>query len=226
MMVLVLVVGRYSIVVILDSRWGVSWCARNSWHVQIGRAFKESQLYIASQQSQHLSSPNTSTAPTPQSPELCCLPAPGPLQHLYSPNLLNHLHRDLSFSSQSRRSPDPSAVYDTYLILDCMLGRSIDAQSLATDTQERREHLHSQLVDMLAEMRGLEFSSAGSLMPDPHGGPEPVIAPCPPYKPTKCRAADTAGVGVPMQSMELGGCTAGGRVPPHAVRAPGADCYS
>lgn len=44
-------------------------------------------------------------------------------------------------------------------------------------TQERRKQFYSQLIDIFAEMRGLEFSSAGSLMPDPRGGPEPVIGP-------------------------------------------------
>ena len=48
-------------------------------------------------------------------------------------------------------------------------GQPLDVQSLAADTRERRDYFYSQLIDIFAQMRQLEFSSAGSLMPDPSG---------------------------------------------------------
>lgn len=64
-----------------------------------------------------------------------------------------------------------------YLILDYVPGQSLDAGCLAKDTRERRNHFYSQLIDILAQMRQLEFPFAGSLIPDPNGGPDPIIGP-------------------------------------------------
>lgn len=47
--------------------------------------------------------------------------------------------------------------------------------TLIKATQERRNHFYSELIDILAQLRKLEFPMAGSLMPDPNGGLEPVI---------------------------------------------------
>lgn len=62
-----------------------------------------------------------------------------------------------------------------FLILDYIHGRSLDIMTLIKATQERRNHFYSELIDILAQLRKLEFPMAGSLMPDPNGGLEPVI---------------------------------------------------
>lgn len=64
-----------------------------------------------------------------------------------------------------------------YLILDYVPGQSLDVQCLVRDTRERRDHFYSQLIDILAQMRQLEFPSAGFLVPDPSGGPDPAMGP-------------------------------------------------
>ena len=62
-----------------------------------------------------------------------------------------------------------------YLILDWVPGRSLDFKTLAASSEARREHFYSQLIDVLAELRKLQCTSAGSLLPNPHGGPNPVV---------------------------------------------------
>lgn len=53
----------------------------------------------------------------------------------------------------------------------------LNAHALAQDTRERRDHFYAQFTNILAQMSQLELSSAGSLMPDPNGGPDSVIGP-------------------------------------------------
>jgi len=61
--------------------------------------------------------------------------------------------------------------------MDYVPGQPLDVQSLAADTRERRDYFYSQLIDIFAQMRQIEFSSAGSLMPDPCGDDNPVMGP-------------------------------------------------
>ena len=56
-----------------------------------------------------------------------------------------------------------------YLIIDYIPGQSLNIKSLAKDTRERRDHFYIQLIDILAQMRQLEFPSAGSLTLDRDG---------------------------------------------------------
>lgn len=69
------------------------------------------------------------------------------------------------------------SMTQAYLILDYVPGQSLDVQCLARDTRECRDHFYSQLIDIIAQMRQLEFPSAGFLMPDSSGGPGPVMGP-------------------------------------------------
>lgn len=64
-----------------------------------------------------------------------------------------------------------------YLILEYIPGQSLDVQSLAEYTLERRNHFYSQLINSLAQMRQLKFPCAGSLRPNPSGGSNPVVGP-------------------------------------------------
>ncbi|EGX94195.1 Protein kinase-like domain [Cordyceps militaris CM01] len=64
-----------------------------------------------------------------------------------------------------------------YVILEYVPGRPLNTYSLAKDTRDRRDYVYSQLIDFFAQMRQLELPSAGSLMPDSNGGPDPVIGP-------------------------------------------------
>ncbi|KAM4063675.1 phosphotransferase enzyme family protein [Hirsutella rhossiliensis] len=61
-----------------------------------------------------------------------------------------------------------------FLIIDWVSGRSLDMKSLVKATRERRNHFYSDLIDVLAQLRRLEFPVAGSLMPNFKGGSEPV----------------------------------------------------
>lgn len=47
----------------------------------------------------------------------------------------------------------------------------------ARNSRERRDYFYSQLIDILSQIRQLELPSLGSLLPDPSGGPDPIVAP-------------------------------------------------
>ncbi|RSL82363.1 hypothetical protein CEP51_005221 [Fusarium floridanum] len=68
-----------------------------------------------------------------------------------------------------------SPATQAYIILDFVPGRSLDLQALAKDTVPRRKYFYSQLIDVMAQLRQLEFTAAGSLMPADDGGPDPAI---------------------------------------------------
>ncbi|KAF4969262.1 hypothetical protein FZEAL_10262 [Fusarium zealandicum] len=68
-----------------------------------------------------------------------------------------------------------SRATQSYLILDSIPGRPLDVQALAHETTNRRKHFYSQLIDVLAQLRQLEFTMAGSLTPNPHGGSNPIV---------------------------------------------------
>lgn len=64
-----------------------------------------------------------------------------------------------------------------FLILDLVLGQPLDRELLVSATEDHRRRFHSQLIDILADLRKLEFPMIGSLMPNPSGGREPVLGP-------------------------------------------------
>lgn len=64
-----------------------------------------------------------------------------------------------------------------FLIVDVIRGEPLDKKLLIEAEEEHRRNFFSQLIDILAELRQLEFSSIGSLMPNPDGSPHPVLGP-------------------------------------------------
>ncbi len=64
-----------------------------------------------------------------------------------------------------------------YLIVDYIAGVSLDIRTFTNTAREQKTCFYSQLIDILAQLRQLEFDVSGSLMPDPEGGPDPVVGP-------------------------------------------------
>ncbi|KND90594.1 hypothetical protein TOPH_04865 [Tolypocladium ophioglossoides CBS 100239] len=64
-----------------------------------------------------------------------------------------------------------------FLIADRIPGEPLDKKRLIEAEEEHRRNFYSQLIDILAELRKLEFPSIGSLMPNPNGSPHPVLGP-------------------------------------------------
>lgn len=59
-----------------------------------------------------------------------------------------------------------SSTIPAFLILDFLPGRPLDLQALANDTLLRRKHFYTQLIELMAQLRKLEFASSGSLILD------------------------------------------------------------
>jgi hypothetical protein len=72
--------------------------------------------------------------------------------------------RDKSLTRNSSTTP-------AFLILDFLPGQPLDLQALANDTPLRRKHFYTQLIELMAQLRKLEFTSSGSLMPGREGVP-------------------------------------------------------
>ncbi|KAM5344703.1 hypothetical protein ACJ41O_010565 [Fusarium nematophilum] len=71
-----------------------------------------------------------------------------------------------------------------FLIADLIPGEPLDKRLLIAAKEEYRRNFYSQLIDILAELRKLEFPSIGSLMPNPNGGDvHPVLGPSSPCLP-------------------------------------------
>ncbi|KAF5019173.1 hypothetical protein F66182_8823 [Fusarium sp. NRRL 66182] len=68
-----------------------------------------------------------------------------------------------------------SPTTQAFLIIDFVPGQPLDLHALANDVPGRRRHFHSQLIEVMAQLRQLEFATAGSLMPDREGGSEPAM---------------------------------------------------
>ncbi|RSL87737.1 hypothetical protein CDV31_016200 [Fusarium ambrosium] len=62
-----------------------------------------------------------------------------------------------------------------FLIVDSIQGEPLDKKLLIEAEEEQRRNFFSQLIDILAELRQLEFPLMGSLMPNPDGSPKPVL---------------------------------------------------
>jgi hypothetical protein len=60
---------------------------------------------------------------------------------------------------------------------DYISGQSLSLKTLVSATKDQRKHLYHDLIDILSQLYKLEFSMAGSLMPNPTGGPDPIIGP-------------------------------------------------
>ncbi|KAK2469515.1 hypothetical protein H9L39_18786 [Fusarium oxysporum f. sp. albedinis] len=64
-----------------------------------------------------------------------------------------------------------------FLIADVIPGEPLDKKLLIEAEEEHRRNFYSQLIDILTELRQLEFPLIGSLMPNPDGSPQPVLGP-------------------------------------------------
>lgn len=64
-----------------------------------------------------------------------------------------------------------------YFIADFVPGEPLDKKLLVGASQEQRRNFYSGLIDVFTELRRLEFPLIGSLMPNPDGGPDPVLGP-------------------------------------------------
>lgn len=62
-----------------------------------------------------------------------------------------------------------------FIISDYIPGQPLTKERLVDATSDQRRRFYAQLIDILAELRTLEFSSAGSLLPRPDGNPEPIM---------------------------------------------------
>ncbi len=67
------------------------------------------------------------------------------------------------------RGQESPASRCVYAILDYISGHSLDLSAFFKDTRERRTHLYAQIIDVLAQLRGLEFPVSGSLYPRASG---------------------------------------------------------
>lgn len=64
-----------------------------------------------------------------------------------------------------------------YLITNFIPGESLDKKLLVKADEEARRNFYSQLIDILAELRELEFTQIGSLMPNPNSSAHPILGP-------------------------------------------------
>ncbi|RSL49711.1 hypothetical protein CEP54_012291 [Fusarium duplospermum] len=87
--------------------------------------------------------------------------------------LVPHVHaygRDAELTKTSTRT-------QAFLIVDAIQGEPLDKKLLIEAEEEHRRNFYSQLIDILAELRQLEFPLIGSLMPNPDGSPKPILGP-------------------------------------------------
>lgn len=64
-----------------------------------------------------------------------------------------------------------------FLISDLIPGKPLDKKLLIGAEEEQRRNFYSGLIDILTELRKLEFSSIGSLIPSSDRSPHPVLGP-------------------------------------------------
>ncbi|KAI1496264.1 phosphotransferase enzyme family protein [Biscogniauxia marginata] len=64
-----------------------------------------------------------------------------------------------------------------FLVTDLIPGEPLDKRLLIEAKEEHRRNFYSQLIDILAELRKLEFPLIGSLMPNPNSSAHLVLGP-------------------------------------------------
>ncbi|UPK93510.1 hypothetical protein LCI18_004445 [Fusarium solani-melongenae] len=74
-------------------------------------------------------------------------------------------------STQLTKSGDPT----TFMICDFVPGQSLRFDDVDNATKERRTRFLGELVDILVQLRRLEFPTAGSLMPNLVDDSEPIV---------------------------------------------------
>lgn len=78
--------------------------------------------------------------------------------------------RDAKLTKDGKRA-------QVYVILDFAPGLPLNKELLISAQEDRRRNFYSQLIDIYANLRKVEFPLIGSLMPNPDGGQEPVLGP-------------------------------------------------
>ncbi|KAF5978429.1 phosphotransferase enzyme family [Fusarium coicis] len=72
---------------------------------------------------------------------------------------------DIHAHGQNEKLVRDGSTTQAFLILDFVAGPALDLQALSDDTLPRRKHFYAQLIEVLAQLRMLEFTKSGSLMP-------------------------------------------------------------
>ncbi|RTE75367.1 hypothetical protein BHE90_010160 [Fusarium euwallaceae] len=79
-----------------------------------------------------------------------------------------------AFGTEAALIPGSSEA-PSFLICDYIPGVPLLMKTLVEAPQDRRRQFYSELIDILAQLYNVEFATAGSLMPDPAGKPEPIV---------------------------------------------------
>lgn len=65
-----------------------------------------------------------------------------------------------------------------FMVMDCIQGQQLHTRTMMHATETQRKRLFIDLIDVLAQLRKLEFTSSGSLMPNPDGNEsKPIVGP-------------------------------------------------
>ncbi|KJZ76623.1 hypothetical protein HIM_03959 [Hirsutella minnesotensis 3608] len=70
-----------------------------------------------------------------------------------------------------------SSETHAFLIADFIPGEPLDKKLLVSTEERCRKLFYSELIDILAELRTLEFPALGSLVPDPSGRQQAIVGP-------------------------------------------------
>lgn len=70
-----------------------------------------------------------------------------------------------------------SAETHMFLFTDLVPGKPLDKKLLIEAEEAQRKSFHSQLIEILSELRQLEFPLVGSLIPNPNGSSHPIVGP-------------------------------------------------
>ncbi|KAG7410330.1 hypothetical protein Forpi1262_v017555 [Fusarium oxysporum f. sp. raphani] len=83
---------------------------------------------------------------------------------------------DIHAHGRNEKLVRDSSTTQAFLILDFVSGRPLDLQALRDDTLPRRKHFYAQLIEVMAQLRTLEFTKSGSLMPDREAVPDNALS--------------------------------------------------
>ncbi|KAH7176405.1 phosphotransferase enzyme family protein [Dactylonectria macrodidyma] len=79
----------------------------------------------------------------------------------------------LQYLEHNTRIPIPHIL----LIADLIPGKPLDKKLLIEAEMEHGRNFYSSLLDILVELRKLEFPAVASLMPNPNGSSQPIVGP-------------------------------------------------
>lgn len=64
-----------------------------------------------------------------------------------------------------------------FIIMDLASGQSLHTELFLSATKAKREQLYTDLIDILAQLRDLQFTTGGSLMPNQNDEHNPIVGP-------------------------------------------------